>query len=145
MQVPPVPFAAPMQTPPVWQVLATPSQQAPPTAPQAMQLRAPPPIGVGQASPVLQVLPAQHASPLAPQAAHMLAPPPAGAAHTRPVSQELAAPALPQQIAPEVPQLTHIPVVASHRVAEAVQVVGVPPALGQQAWAEPPHAVPPAV
>ena len=146
VHVPPVPFIAPMQTPPVWQVLAMPSQQAPPTAPQAWQVRGMLLPGFGQARPVLHVLFAQQGSPLAPQASHIAVPPAvAAAAHTRLLWQELAFPTLPQQIAPDVPQSTHIPVVASQRVPEAVHVVAVPAALGQQAWPEPPQAVPPAV
>jgi hypothetical protein len=51
-----MPIIAPMQVPPGWQT--SPAQQAPPSAPQFMHVRVPPP-GLAQPRPLAQLAPAQ--------------------------------------------------------------------------------------
>jgi hypothetical protein len=61
-----LPVAAAAHSLPVWQT--SPGQQAPPAAPQFMQVRAAPPPGFAQPRPVSHVLPEQQALPAVPQA-----------------------------------------------------------------------------
>jgi hypothetical protein len=124
---------------PVWQ--SSPGQQAVPTAPQFMQVRAAPPPGLAQTRLPLQLLPAQQALPFAPQAWQVIAPPPVAAWQEKPVLQALAAAPL-QQIPPAEPQVMHMRVVASQRVPEAVQEF--PPAV-QQFSVRAPQLVPPVI
>ena len=105
-----------------------------------MQVRAAPPPGLAQTRLLLQLLPAQQALPFPPQAWQVIAPPPIAAWQEKPVAQA-AAPVPLQQIPPEDPQVMHISVVVSQRVAEAVQEV--PPAV-QQFSVSAPQLVPPA-
>jgi hypothetical protein len=103
---------------PVWQ--SSPGQQAVPTEPQFMQVRAAPPPGLAQTRLPLQLLPAQQALPFPPQTWQVLAPPPVDAWQESPALQDVAALPL-QQSLPEEPQLMHMSVVVSQRVPEAVQ------------------------
>jgi hypothetical protein len=104
MQVPGEVVVAPgMQTLVPWQIW--PAQQAAPRAPQVEQIRAPPPPGFGQASPVLQTSPEQQAFPSVPQTWQVSAPPALVVWQERPdVHSSTVPPLVLQQITADEPQ-----------------------------------------
>jgi hypothetical protein len=164
MQVPPIPFMAPMQVAPAWQM--APAQHGDPAA-QLSQVRAMPPPGFAQARPPLQLLAglAQHCMPLAPQAVHIAAPPPMPAVQRAPGAVQVPMPPIPpppQHAWPTAPQgapasptqepFMHMPAVPAQfaPLARHVAPEQQPPLLqelpAQQAWPVPPQfaAAPPA-
>jgi hypothetical protein len=133
-----------MQVPPAWQT--SPAQQAPPSAPQFVQMRGIPPPGLGQPRPLAQLAPAQQTWPRAPHGSQVM---PASAAWQDRLAPQAPSPPPAQQALPRLPQATQLP--PEQRAPEAVQVIGPPPPPAsttpppQHVWPTAPQAVPPAV